>query len=104
MHNALPSAPSPDSLIEDALIVTTELVTNAINAGCSEGWMSWTLAPDCLHLRVFDNAPGWPVRRTPATTDAHGRGLLIIQALAMRSDTEAVDGGKLASATLRVRI
>lgn len=102
LHAALPADDAHRSVISDALLVTTELVTNAVHAGCSLGRVRWALEPDCLQLSVFDNAPGWPVMQRPGATDSHGRGLRIIDALAAARGTRTVDGGKLAWAALRL--
>ena len=102
LHAALPADDAHRSLISDALIIASELVTNAIQAGCSLGRMGWALELECLQLSVFDDAPGWPVMQDAGPTDTHGRGLRIIDALAAARGTRKVDGGKLAWAALQL--
>jgi hypothetical protein len=102
LRTALPDDNAHRSLISDALLIATELVTNAVHAGCTHGHLSWELEPGCLQLRVFDNAPGWPVMQHPGPNDSHGRGLRIIAALAAARGTRPVDGGKLAWAALQL--
>jgi two-component sensor histidine kinase len=102
LRAALPADDAHRWLISDALIIATELVTNAVHAGCSRARMRWALEPGCLQLSVFDNAPGWPVVQNPGPTETHGRGLRIIDAIADARGTRLVDGGKLAWAALRL--
>lgn len=102
LRTALPDDNAHRSLINDALLIATELVTNAVHAGCTDGRMSWELEPDCLQLLVFDNAPGWPVMQHPGPDDTHGRGLRLIAAIATDRGTQTVDGGKLAWAALQL--
>lgn len=102
LRAALPPDDAHRALISDALLIATELVTNAVHAGCSHGRMSWALQTGCLQLCVFDNAPGWPVMQHPGPNDSHGRGLQIIDALAAARGTRSVDGGKLAWAALEL--
>lgn len=90
----------PADLIYDALVVISELVTNAINAGCRNGRMSCDVEPRWVLLSVFDDAPGWPIVRHPGIGDGHGRGLRIVDALSTQRGTRVVPGGKQAWATL----
>lgn len=67
---------------EDAEAVTSELVTNAVtHAGARAVGLELT----CLHgsgaIVVTDPSPKPPVKRDPAGTAAHGRGLRIVAAL-----------------------
>jgi two-component sensor histidine kinase len=87
-------------VITDALVIASELVTNAINARCVDGRLGWRTDPDWLRLWVFDDGPGWPRLRDPGPLDPHGRGLQIVQALAAEAGTRQVAGGKEAWATL----
>lgn len=71
-------------LADTALLLTSEAVTNAVNAclrsGCSTPvtlFAEWT-APHDLRVLIQDEAPGLPVPRAPATEDEHGRGLALI--------------------------
>ncbi|ADI06973.1 HNH endonuclease domain protein [Streptomyces bingchenggensis BCW-1] len=73
-------------LADTALLLTSEAVTNSVNAclrsGCSTPvtlFAEWT-APHVLRVLVQDEAPGLPVPRAPASEDEHGRGLARIAA------------------------
>ena len=80
--------------------MVSELVTNAVNAGCVHGRVGWSLHSDQFRIEVFDDAPGWPILQHPAATDAHGRGLQIVQALTRDCGTESLPDGKLSWALL----
>ncbi|MFI1333562.1 ATP-binding protein [Streptomyces sp. NPDC020845] len=71
-------------LADTALLLTSEAVTNSVNAclrsGCSTPvtlFAEWT-NPHHLRVLVQDEAPGLPVPYAPATEDEHGRGLALI--------------------------
>jgi anti-sigma regulatory factor (Ser/Thr protein kinase) len=87
-------------VLDDALIIASELVTNAINAPCSTGRLGWRTDRRLLWLWVFDDGPGWPQLRQPGPLDVHGRGLRIVRALATQFGTRRVAGGKESWATL----
>ncbi|MCX5559298.1 ATP-binding protein [Streptomyces sp. NBC_00038] len=73
--------------IDDCVLMLSELVTNAILYGeAEEAWrvrVEWTRVGEALRVAVHN--PGFPadVRlRSPDANDAHGRGLLLVDALA----------------------
>lgn len=74
------------SVAEDAKVVLTELVTNAWRAGADR--VAVLVVPDAeaglVRLSVHDDAPGLPHRRDPGPWDAQGRGLIMVEALAVR--------------------
>jgi anti-sigma regulatory factor (Ser/Thr protein kinase) len=85
-----------DELVDAAVLVVCELVTNAVRHGAhppqSQGQQTWrpdgsitltlTLRPDRLHTEVRDASTDLPVPRTARRDDSCGRGLAIIAALA----------------------
>jgi anti-sigma regulatory factor (Ser/Thr protein kinase) len=72
----------PQSLIEDALTMTSELVTNAVRHGRSSIVLTITASPDLLHVEVADENPNLPVSGlVPSDDGLGGRGLLIVAAL-----------------------
>jgi anti-sigma regulatory factor (Ser/Thr protein kinase) len=72
-----------DALIDDATLLVSELVTNAVNAsngrliGFEIVWL-----PTVLKVEVWDPSPVQPEPRQAKPTDLGGRGLTIVEALA----------------------
>ncbi|MGA4841345.1 ATP-binding protein [Streptomyces sp. G45] len=73
--------------LDDCLLMVSELVTNAILYGqADEPWrvrVRWYRVRDALRVEVHN--PGCPAHvrlRTPEATEAHGRGLLLVDELA----------------------
>jgi hypothetical protein len=86
-------APAEPDFIDNAELVTCELVTNAIRCVRTLSAPPYGVDPAVLlaverhprwvHLRVRDPYPqALPVRRQPDATDTSGRGLLISEAVA----------------------
>ena len=100
LGEALGDHPGSAAVIDDAVVITSELVTNAVQAECARGALSWQLAGDQLLVLVGDDAPGWPKLRQPGPTEVHGRGLHIVRALATGMGARSVQGGKQVWATL----
>jgi anti-sigma regulatory factor (Ser/Thr protein kinase) len=82
-----------DVLAPDAEVVLAELATNAVQAvrgegrtdvglGCVRQWMLGDLSR--LLILVWDPSPWPPVVGEPGDGDEHGRGLLLVEALAAR--------------------
>lgn len=95
----------PAEIVDDATLIVSELLTNAIRAGCTDLSVGLTLEPGCLRLGVTDDAPGLPVMRETAVAEPSGRGLTIVASLA---DDWGVlpfqpDSRKLVWATIAVR-
>jgi CheY-like chemotaxis protein len=88
-------------VLDDALLVTTELVTNAlVHAGplCE---LRAVLSGTVLRLQVSDSGVGMPDPRAAKDTDEGGRGLLLISALCAAWGTVALPaGGKVVWAEL----
>jgi anti-sigma regulatory factor (Ser/Thr protein kinase) len=76
------------SVLDDALLLTSETITNAV----VHGGPPIVLAVECtgaaLEIRVRDGSSGLPRRTTPAAMSQHGRGLLLVETL---SDDWGVD-------------
>ncbi|MFG2003380.1 ATP-binding protein [Spirillospora sp. NPDC048911] len=69
--------------VENATLVVSELVTNAVNAGRGRliGFQVICL-PAVLMIEIWDPAESKPARKTPEPEDTAGRGLLIVEAVA----------------------
>jgi anti-sigma regulatory factor (Ser/Thr protein kinase) len=72
--------------LQDALILTSELVTNAIRHGRPAVTLAVHLEPSALTVVVTDTGPERPplVPRRPHPDSSTGRGLVIVDALATR--------------------
>lgn len=69
----------------DAATVLTELVTNARQAGATRMvvLVEADTAPDLVEVCVWDDAPGVPCKQEPDPCSERGRGLLMVEALAV---------------------
>ena len=68
-------------ITDDAQLVVSELVANAVNAGAGAAMVTLDLHHSHLRLAVEDNARGVPELIDAAATADHGRGLQIVAAL-----------------------
>ncbi|MET7452493.1 ATP-binding protein [Streptomyces sp. NPDC005574] len=81
---ALLTAAGRPQLTDTAVLLTSEAVTNAINACADKGctapvtlFAGWT-DPRLLRVLIHDEAPGLPAVRTPGRDDEGGRGMHLI--------------------------
>ncbi len=81
LTRVLPHAAAAAAIVGNAQLVVTELVTNSIKAGSPTVAITAHLHRDELDLAVYDTAAGTPVVAHPGPDSAHGRGLLIVEAL-----------------------
>ncbi|MEP7019614.1 MAG: ATP-binding protein, partial [Pseudonocardiales bacterium] len=89
--------------IADAELVVSELVTNAVRAGAATVRVAVELHHGHLELVVADDGPGWPTLVRPTAQDAHGRGLVLVDAVAQQWQAEPIEtGGKTVRVTLVV--
>jgi DNA-binding NarL/FixJ family response regulator len=86
---------SLSSLLDSALLLTTELVTNAVIHARSPVGVTLTLTGDRLRVEVADRGPGALIMREPAEGDTFGRGLQLLEALSSAWGTSADEQGKL---------
>ena len=95
----LTSRDVPRTVVDDAALVLSELVGNAVRHGSPlpDGGVrvSWELDDCALHLEVCDGGNGTDLAAGPACTSAEGgRGLTIVGLLARRWGTTSFgDGG-----------
>ena len=71
----------PDVTVDDVLLVTSELVTNAVKAGGTTLEVELRTTPQRVELVVTDDGAGWPAPADAAETDTTGRGLRIVDYL-----------------------
>ena len=90
-----------ERLLDDALMVTSELVTNAITHADSSCRIRLSVSATTLRIDVLDGGSGTPEPRPASETEEHGRGLHIVDAVASAWGLEEVPGrGKLVWAEL----
>ena len=95
-----------DEYADDAEIITSELVTNAIQHVRDDGTSTIvvTLArvwnPAAVTVVVSDSSSEGPIRRDTSADSEQGRGLQIVEALSARWGWRYEDGGKAVFAVL----
>ena len=80
-------------VVEDAQLVVSELVTNALIHGQSRCELRAGLSDAALRLQVVDSGAGMPDPQIAGEGDEHGRGLLLVSALCAAWGVEALPGG-----------
>jgi DNA-binding NarL/FixJ family response regulator len=88
-------------VIEDALLVVSEMVTNAVVHAHSACELRVSLSPMVVRVEVADRGRGTPEPMPPSATRSSGRGLHLIDALTAAWGVEpSADGGKTVWAEL----
>jgi anti-sigma regulatory factor (Ser/Thr protein kinase) len=80
--------------IDKVVLIASELVTNAVQAGATIVEIGVNVTDGRLDLVVTDDAGGWPTPTSPTPDDTAGRGLLIVEQLADAWDVAARKHGK----------
>jgi CheY-like chemotaxis protein/anti-sigma regulatory factor (Ser/Thr protein kinase) len=81
-------------MVDDAMLVVSELVTNAFLHALAGVEVRASFADHILRLEVLDTGEGTPDPRVPTDEDEHGRGLLLVSALCAAWGVESADGTK----------
>ncbi len=84
----------PDSAAYDAVLVISELTTNAILHASSTVFVGLHLEDDVLRVEVYDDLATRPAMRTAGVDAAGGRGLHLVESLAQRWGVRRNDNGK----------
>ena len=79
---------------DTAMIVVSELVTNAVQAGARRATLLLDFYADHLRVGVTDDAAGLPHVVSAGPKDERGRGLAIVASLADRWGVDDVSTGK----------
>ncbi len=77
-----------------AQLLATELFTNALHHGSGDITMMVTRTPGELRVDVADNGAEQPRVKTVTLNDVRGRGMMILEALAVRWGVDTHDGGR----------
>lgn len=83
-----------DSVAPDVQTVVSELVTNAVQAQARRPSLSLDGHHSYLRIATSDDAPGVPAKQHPTPAKSHGRGLLVVDALAARWGVNREHGSK----------
>lgn len=78
----------------DIQVVVSELVTNAVRAKCRHLTLALEGHHRYVRVAATDDAPGTPVKQTPAPDQTHGRGLSVVDALSSRWGVDRAGGDK----------
>jgi anti-sigma regulatory factor (Ser/Thr protein kinase) len=91
-----------EEMADPALLVLSELVTNAVQAsGKGTGrdrqiiTLTLQLTDTSLRMEVWDANPALPALRKADLLSDHGRGLLLVDAIGDAWGHRAADGGKM---------
>jgi signal transduction histidine kinase/DNA-binding response OmpR family regulator/anti-sigma regulatory factor (Ser/Thr protein kinase) len=84
----------PPDVRDEALLLLSELTTNALLHGRPPVEVRLSRDRRHLTLEVHDGAPTLPRRSRPEVDDEHGRGLLLVSLMAQRWGTRPTPGGK----------
>jgi serine/threonine-protein kinase RsbW len=76
------------------LLVVSELVTNALRAGCSSADLNIEVGSEAVRVGVIDDGPGVPVVQLAEPEDVRGRGLFLVAALAEDWGVRRTERGK----------
>jgi anti-sigma regulatory factor (Ser/Thr protein kinase) len=89
-------------LEETAVLLVSELVTNAVQHARDTGAITLELHEEAkrLRLEVHDKDPHWPAPRTPADRDESGFGFVLVDALADQWGVRPTPAGKVVWAEL----
>lgn len=90
-----------EQLLDDALLVASELAANAVTHADSPCRIRLSLNPATLRIDVLDTGVGTPEPQPASSTEEHGRGLHLVAALTTAWGLEVLPGeGKLVWAEL----
>jgi anti-sigma regulatory factor (Ser/Thr protein kinase) len=78
---------------DDAVLLVSEVVTNAVRHAHSDATVAVALMDDHLRIDVTDDGPGWPERHAPAGEHG-GYGLHLVAQLAGTWGVSRVGGEK----------
>jgi anti-sigma regulatory factor (Ser/Thr protein kinase) len=81
-------------LCEDAELVVTELVSNAVRHAQTDLELRVVPLPRGIRVEVKDGCQAPPMRRPSSQTDEGGRGLYLVDALSTRYGMESEEDGK----------
>jgi anti-sigma regulatory factor (Ser/Thr protein kinase) len=91
--------PHPVELVDRAVLVTSELVTNVIRHTQNGGTLELIFAPERLRLEVSDLSHDRPLELPHDRSATHGRGLPIVSTMSSNWGVQESRAGKTIWAT-----
>lgn len=85
---------SPARVLDDAVLLVSELVTNSVLYGGPPIVVAVDCHESAMQVRVRDGAPGLPVPGDPGPDDENGRGLALMEMLSEDWGVDAEPAGK----------
>jgi anti-sigma regulatory factor (Ser/Thr protein kinase) len=82
------------AVVEDALLLSSELTTNAVIHAHTEFSLAAVLTTDVLHISVTDGQRSPPILTHPVRGAVGGWGMHLVDAVAARWGVEQLDTGK----------
>lgn len=101
LSDSLPKTAPTVELIDDARLIVSELVTNAVKTTAGDVEVLVQFGPARVRVTVADHAGGAPERRQADVEAVSGRGLQIVAAVAQAWGYELTEDGKRVWADLR---
>lgn len=88
-------AGQPAELVQDVLLLITELVDNVVQHTDSGGELHVVPAAGTLRVEVHDHSRSFPQLQRPDLRRAGGRGLLLVAAIAQSWGSRPTETGKM---------
>jgi anti-sigma regulatory factor (Ser/Thr protein kinase) len=85
----------PPELRDVAVLLTDELVSNAVIHGGGRYVLTAQMLPDCIRVEVADASSDPPQVMAPSADQERGRGMAIVDALASTWGTNGDGAGKV---------
>lgn len=87
-----------NAVVNDVVLVVSELVTNAVEAGATSIELRVDVTKDDITMSVDDDSAGWPTPAAPDPNSIRGRGLAIVAETANHWGIERTRRGKKVTA------
>ncbi len=88
------------SRVADTVLITSELITNAVKFCTDEVELSLVAHRHCIEIAVSDDSPGLALVQHPEPLTPGGRGLLLVDTIADHWGQRRREGGKTVWARL----
>jgi anti-sigma regulatory factor (Ser/Thr protein kinase) len=89
-------------MVDDAALIVTELVTNAVRHGKSDFRLRLSRTPGAFRIEVVDEGEGTPEPQPLDIEAEGGRGIMLVDAMSSSWGVENVPRGKLVWAEIAI--